>query len=109
MGRFTEPPSSAKKETQLAPTLKPADVVNLDNLSSHKSLMTSQGLKDKGAEFLFLPTFTPALNPVEMAFAKLKALLRKIEPRTFAAPWQALGDISCLFVRPRMLKLLQRC
>ena len=84
-------------ETQLAPALKPGDVVILDNLSSHKSPKASQHLKDKGAWFLFLPPYSPDLNPIEMAFAKLKALLRKAEARTIEALWRAVGDICSLF------------
>ena len=84
-------------ETQLAPTLKPGDVVILDNLSSHKSPKAHQCLKDKAAWFLFLPPYSPDLNPIEMAFAKLKAHLRKANARTFTAIWQAIGDICELF------------
>ena len=60
-------------ETQLAPTLKPGDIVILDNLSSHKSQKAQAILKERGAWFLFLPPYSPDLNPIEMAFAKLKA------------------------------------
>lgn len=60
-------------ETQLAPTLQPGDVVILDNLSSHKSEKAKAILKERGAWFLFLPPYSPDLNPIEMAFAKLKA------------------------------------
>ena len=84
-------------ETQLAPTLKPGDVVILDNLSSHKSPKARQCLKDKGAWFLFLPPYSPDLNPIEMAFAKLKAHLRKAKARTIEALWRTIGDICDLF------------
>ena len=63
-------------ETQLAPTLKPGDVVVLDNLPAHKSAAAEQDIRAKGAWLLFLPPYSPDLNPIEMAFAKLKALLR---------------------------------
>ena len=71
-------------ETQLAPTLQHGDVVILDNLSSHKSAKAEAILKQRGAWFLFLPPYSPDLNPIEMAFAKLKAHLRRIgaEPST---------------------------
>ena len=59
-------------ETQLAPTLRPGDVIVLDNLSSHKSPKAAQALKVVGAWFLFLPTYSPDLNPIEMAFANSK-------------------------------------
>ena len=84
-------------ETQLAPTLSPGDVVILDNLSSHKSSKASQCLREKGAWFLFLPPYSPDLNPIEMAFAKLKAHLRKAKARTIDALWRTIGDICGLF------------
>jgi len=59
-------------ETQLAPTLQPGDVV-LDNLKVHASTQAAAALKERGAWFLFLPAYSPDLNPIEMAFAKLKA------------------------------------
>jgi transposase len=65
-------------ETQLAPTLRPGDIVILDNLSSHKSEKAKAVLKERGAWFLFLPPYSPDLNPIEMAFAKLKAHLLRI-------------------------------
>ena len=64
-------------ETLLAPTLQPGDVINLNNLSSHKSPMAPAMLRDIGCWFLPLPPYSPDLNPIEMAFAKRKALLRK--------------------------------
>jgi len=69
-------------ETQLAPTLRAGDVVILDNLSSHKGPKAAQMLREVGAWFLFLPPYSPDLNPIEMAFSKLKALLRKAAART---------------------------
>ena len=63
-------------ETQLAPTLRPGDVVVLDNLPAHKSAAAEQAVRAMGAWLLFLPPYSPDLNPIEMAFAKLKALLR---------------------------------
>ena len=84
-------------ETQLAPTLKPGDVVILDNLSSHKSAYAAEVLKSIGAWFLFLPPYSPDLNPIEMAFAKLKALIRKAAARSYDALWQAVGAVCDLF------------
>jgi transposase len=84
-------------ETQLAPTLKPGDMVILDNLSSHKSEKAAAILKERGAWFLFLPPYSPDLNPIEMAFAKLKAHLRKAKARTIEALWQAVGSICELY------------
>jgi len=84
-------------ETQLAPTLKLGDVVILDNLSSHKSEKAAEVLKDLGAWFLFLPPYSPDLNPIEMAFAKLKALLRKAAARSYDDLWKAAGTVCNLF------------
>ncbi len=84
-------------ETQLAPTLRPGDVVILDNLSSHKSEKAMAILKERGAWFLFLPTYSPDLNPIKMAFAKLKAHLRRIGARTIEVLWKAVGSICDLY------------
>lgn len=84
-------------ETQLAPTLKPGDVVILDNLASHKSAKAEAVLRERGAWFLFLPPYSPDLNPIEMAFAKLKAHLRRTGARTIDALWKAIGDICGLY------------
>jgi len=84
-------------ETQLAPTLCRGDVVLMDNLSSHKGPRVSQVIRDCGAWPLFLPPYSPDLNPIEMAFAKLKQLLRKLNARTIEALWKAIGDICALF------------
>ncbi|MNV78724.1 hypothetical protein D3C71_1722310 [compost metagenome] len=86
-------------QTQLAPTLEPGDVVILDNLAVHKSTMAAQALKDAGAWFLFLPPYSPDLNPIEMAFSKIKAHLRAAATRTFDALSNALGSICNLFNR----------
>lgn len=83
--------------TQLAPTLEPGDVVILDNLNVHKSPRAAAALAERGAWFLFLPKYSPDLNPIEMAFAKLKQLLRKAGARSYEALWRAVGDICGLF------------
>jgi transposase len=84
-------------ETQLAPTLNPGDVVILDNLSSHKSERAAAILRERGAWFLFTPPYSPDLNPIEMAFSKLKAHLRRIGARTVDDLWRAIGNICDLF------------
>ncbi|QJS31953.1 hypothetical protein RLTA1_32080 (plasmid) [Rhizobium leguminosarum bv. trifolii TA1] len=71
--------------------------VILDNVGFHKSDRADQLVKAKGAWLLFLPAYSPDLNPIEMAFSKLKALLRKRAARSFDAITQALGDIVSLF------------
>ena len=83
-------------ETQLAPTLRCGDVVILDNLATHKSAHAAEVLKSVGAWFLFLPPYSPDLNPIEMAFSKLKALIRKAAARSYHALWQAVGHVCNL-------------
>jgi transposase len=84
-------------ETQLAPALKPGDVVILDNLSSHKSERADKAIRAQGARLLFLPPYSPDLNPIEMAFAKLKAHLRARAVRTIDDLWKAIGNICAIF------------
>ena len=84
-------------ETQLAPTLRKGDVVILDNLSAHKSPKAEKVIRARGAWMLFLPPYSPDLNPIEMAFSKLKAHLRKRAVRTIDDLWKAIGDICQLF------------
>ena len=83
--------------TQLAPTLEKGDVVIMDNLPAHKSPAAERTIRAKGAWILFLPPYSPDLNPIEMAFAKLKAHLRAKAVRTIDALWQAIGQICDLF------------
>jgi transposase len=96
-GPITRSAFEAYVETQLAPTLAKSDVVILDNLAVHKSVKAAQCLRQKGAWFLFLPAYSPDLNPIEQAFSKLKAHLRKAQARTLDALWRAIGDICDLF------------
>jgi transposase len=84
-------------ETQLVPTLEKGDVVIMDNLSSHKGSKVEDAIRARGAWILFLPPYSPDLNPIEMAFAKLKAHLRARAIRTIEALWKAIGDICELF------------
>ena len=84
-------------ETQLAPTLTPGDVVIADNLASHKSPKAQELLKAQGNWLLFLPPYSPDLNPIEMAYSKLKAHLRRIAARTFDDLFKAVGDVCNLF------------
>lgn len=84
-------------QTQLAPTLSKGDVVILDNLAAHKSPAAEQAIRAQGAWLLFLPAYSPDLNPIEMAFSKLKAHLRARAARTIDDLWQAIGDICELF------------
>lgn len=94
-------------ETQLAPTLKKGDVVILDNLAAHKSPQAVEVLKSIGAWFLFLPPYSPDLNPIEMAFSKLKTLIRKHAARTYGTLWQAAGEVCDLFNETECSNFLQ--
>jgi len=81
----------------LLPTLRPGDTVIMDNLSSHKRASVRAMIEAKGATLRFLPPYSPDLNPIEMAFAKLKALLRKAAERTLEGLWNAIGRIVDVF------------
>ena len=80
-------------EQFLIPTLRPGDVVVLDNLGSHKGAAVRRAIRAAGAHLLFLPPYSPDLNPIEMMFAKLKTLLRKADERSQAAVTERLGMI----------------
>jgi transposase len=84
-------------EKILAPTLSPGDVVIMDNLGSHKGKAARAAIRARRAHLIFLPPYSPDLNPIEMAFAKLKANLRRIGARTIDALWKAVGDICRLY------------
>jgi transposase len=77
----------------LVPTLKPGDVVVLDNLGSHKSNAVRQAIRTVGAKRIFLPKYSPDLNPIEQVFAKLKTLLRKAAPRSTDDVCAAIGQL----------------
>jgi transposase len=96
-GAMDRPAFDTYVETQLAPVLAPGTVVILDNLSTHRSLRAAAALKTRGCWFLFLPPYSPDLNPIEMAFSKLKAHLRRLEARSFERILEALGSICALF------------
>jgi transposase len=81
----------------LAPTLRPGDIVIMDNLSSHKRAAMRTRIEAKGARLAFLPPYSPDFNPIEMAFAKLKALLRKAAERTVDGLWTTIGRLVDVF------------
>ena len=84
-------------EQVLVPTLAPGDVVVMDNLGSHKVAGVRKAIEAAGATLLYLPAYSPDLNPIEQAFAKLKALLRAGAIRTVEALWNALGSLAACF------------
>ena len=80
-------------EQLLVPTLKPGDIVVMDNLGSHKGRAVRQAFRAAGARLFFLPPYSPDLNPIEQVFAKLKTLLRKAAERTVEATWRRIGAL----------------
>ncbi len=84
-------------EEVLVPTLKPGDIVILDNLSSHKIAGIREAIEANDARILYLPPYSPDLNPIEQLFAKLKALLRRAAERTVAATWRRIGELLACF------------
>lgn len=80
-------------EQALIPTLKPGDVVVLDNLGSHKGKAVRQAIRKAGVHLLFLPPYRPDLNPIEQVFSKLKTLLRKADERTVEDTWRRIGSL----------------
>jgi transposase len=78
-------------EGVLAPSLKPGQIVVMDNLSSHKGSRVRELIEGRGCELIYLPPYSPDLNPIEEAFAKIKALLRRVEARTREALIEAMG------------------
>jgi len=92
-GPITGPAFRAYVEHFLAPALEPGDVVVLDNLAAHKVDSVRQAIAAAGASLLYLPPYSPDLNPIEQLFAKVKALLRKAAVRTKDELWQAIGRL----------------
>ena len=88
---------TAYVEQVLVPTLRPGDIVILDNLGSHKGKAVRDAIEQAGAELRFLPPYSPDLNPIEQVFAKLKTLLRRAAPRTRTALWQRIGSLIDCF------------
>ncbi len=84
-------------EQVLVPELRAGDIVVMDNLSSHKGPRVREMIEAAGAKLLFLPPYSPDFNPIEMAFSKMKALLRKAAERTIEGLWSAIGGIVDLF------------
>ena len=88
---------SAYVEKILVPTLEKGDIVVLDNLGSHKGKTVRRAIRAAGAKLFFLPPYSPDLNPIEQAFAKLKTLLRKAAERSLEATWKRIGALLACF------------
>ena len=84
-------------EQFLVPTLAPGDIVIMDNLGSHKGVAVRQAIRAVGAKLLYLPPYSPDLNPIEQVFSKLKLLLRKAAERSVETTWQRIGMLLDAF------------
>ncbi len=87
----------AYAEQVLAPELRPGDIVVMDNLPAHRISGAREAIEKAGARLLFLPPYSPDFNPIEMAFSKLKALLRKAAARTVDELWSVIADCLAAF------------
>jgi transposase len=96
----------ADVEKALVPDLRKGDTVVIDNLSSHKGPKVRQLIESAGTSLLSLPPYSPAFNPIENAFAKLKVLVRKAAERTVEGPWSAIGRLIDLFSPAECANLL---
>lgn len=94
-------------EEALLPTLKPGDIVIIDNLGSHKGHAVRDAIRKAGARLFFLPPYSPDLNPIEQVFAKLKTLLRKAAARTDAAILQAIDHALACFTQAECANYLR--
>ena len=84
-------------EQVLVPELEQGDVVVMDNLPAHKVSGVRKAIEEAGAQLVYLPAYSPDFNPIEMAFSKLKAILRKAAARTIDHLWQAIADAIAAF------------
>ena len=84
-------------EQVLVPELAAGDVVVMDNLPAHKVGGIREAIEQAGASLLYLPPYSPDFNPIEMAFSKLKALIRKAAARTYDELWQVVGNVCKIF------------
>jgi transposase len=84
-------------EQFLVPSLKPGDIVILDNLPTHKVAGVRELIENAGAKLVYLPPYSPDLNPIEQVFSKLKALLRKAKERSVPALWDRIGQLLSAF------------
>lgn len=96
-------------EQALGPILHPGDIVVMDNLGSHKVAGVRAAIEARGAELRYLPAYSPDLNPIEQAFAKLKALLRRTAARTVDALWSRIGTALDQFSAAECEHYIRHC
>jgi len=99
-GAMDGPAFAAYVGRVLIPELTPGTVATLDNPATHKNAAAARALRDAGWWFLFLPPYSPHLNPIEMAFSKLKAHLRRTDARTFTDIFDAIAEVCDLYSPP---------
>jgi transposase len=96
-------------QQHLAPTLRPGDIVVLDNLSSHKVAGVRQEIEAVGAQVAYLPPYSPDFNPIEQVFAKLKSLVRSAKQRTVEGLWNLLGQLLDRFPPTECHNYIRHC
>ena len=108
-GPMTGEPFRAYVDRFLAPSLSPGEVVVMDNLAAHKVAGIREAIAAVGASILYLPPYSPDLNPIEQLFAKLKALLRKAAARTRDTLWTTIGQLLDAFGPDECRNYLRNC
>ena len=108
-GAINGPLFLAYVQQQLVPTLRPGDLVVMDNLASHKVAGVREAIETAGARVVYLPPYSPDFNPIEMLFAKLKHLVRSAAPRSIAALWDLLGRLVDAFPPDECRNYLRHC
>lgn len=98
---------TAYVEQFLAPTLAPGDIVILDNLGSHKGKAARAAVRARGAHLIFLPPYSPDLNPIEQLFAKVKHWMRHAEERNHDATWKRVGQLLDIVSPPECANYLR--
>ena len=96
-------------QQQLVPTLRRGDIVVMDNLSSHKKPGVKESIEQAGATLAYLPPYSPDFNPIELAFSKLKTLLRKFGERTREALWNRIGQLVDEFTPAECRNYFRHC
>ena len=108
-GAMDGPMFLAYVRQQLVPTLRPGDVVIMDNLSCHKVAGVRQSIEQVGATVVYLPPYSPDFNPIEQVFAKLKWLIRSAEQRTVDGLWTLLGQLLDRFSPDECRNYFRHC
>lgn len=94
---------------ELAPTLQPGDLVVMDNLAAHKVAGVREAIENVGAQLVYLPPYSPDLNPIELAFSKFKWLARSAAERTVEGLWTLCGKLLDQFTTTECLAYLRHC